>query len=443
MNFLCSSCGHESAKWYGKCPACGEWNTLNEFTPSKATSKTSLHLLKDAPTVSLKEVTVSADNIMKSGFPELDRVLGGGIVEGSVVLVGGEPGVGKSTLMLQVANSVSQNKNVLYISGEESARQLKLRAQRIKSDSENVYVCGETEVSSIVSKIGEVTPALAVIDSIQTLYSSALSGSAGAVSQIKECAAQLTRCAKETGVPIFLIGHVTKEGSIAGPRILEHMVDTVLYFEGENLNAYRVLRAVKNRFGSTNEISVFEMTGEGMKEVANFGSVFIAQREANVAGSAVYPAIEGTRPVMLEIQALVSKTAFNIPRRVTTGVDFNRTALVLAVLEKKIGLKLFDQDVYVSVVGGIKLSDPAADMAIAAAVVSAYNSKPTGETVIMGEIGLTGQLRAVSQPSRRLSESLRLGFEQAVLPKAGSTIPKDINAFEARNVWDGLNHLFH
>lgn len=441
--FLCSNCGYESAKWYGKCPSCGQWNTMSEYHEPKIAARGSVK--STAKTSRLEEVDLIEGELIKSGFPELDRVLGGGIVEGCVVLAGGEPGVGKSTLFLQVADNVAaEGRQVLYVSGEESLKQIRLRASRIGVKNREILLLNETEVNQVVKKIEELNPAVAVIDSIQTLYSASLTGAAGSLSQLKECAARLTAAAKSTGTAVFLIGHVTKEGAIAGPRVLEHMVDTVLYFEGENLNAYRVLRAVKNRFGSTNEISVFEMHANGMQEIENFGKLFIAERERDAAGSVVFCAMEGTRPVLIEIQALVSKTAFNIPRRMTSGADFNRVSLILAVLEKKAGLKLYDQDVYVNVTGGIRLNDPTADLAIALAIVSAYKNRPAGDLIVLGELGLTGQIRAVPQTERRLAESHRLGFSRAIVPKsnAGVKQPKDMRVSFARNIWEALNEAF-
>ncbi|MEZ4358422.1 MAG: DNA repair protein RadA [Eubacteriales bacterium] len=439
--YLCSECGYESAKWYGKCPSCGEWNTMSQFTPVKEQKR---GILTGASEKSIFEVSLDENSRIKTSFAELDRVLGGGIVLGGVVLIGGEPGVGKSTLLLQVAENVCANedKAVLYVSGEESVGQIKMRASRVGVKSKKLLVLNETEVSLIIQKIEELSPCLVVIDSIQTLYDSAINGAAGAVSQVKECAAKLTKIAKMSSIPIFLIGHVTKEGSIAGPRILEHMVDTVLYFEGENLNSYRVIRAVKNRFGSTNEISVFEMGINGISEVSNFGGLFIAEREINVPGSAVFCAMEGTRPVLMEIQALVSKTAFNIPRRMTSGVDFNRTSLILAVLEKKAGIKLYDQDVYVNVAGGIKLNDPSADLAIAAAIVSAYRNKALNDCVIAGEIGLTGQIRTVARADRRAEESKRFGFKKLILPKGNAFLNTDMDMVFVKNIWEALVAMF-
>lgn len=441
--YLCSACGYESAKWYGKCPSCGEWNSMAEFTEAKEQKHKTLN---SASEKSIGEVSLDENSRIKTSFTELDRVLGGGIVLGGVVLIGGEPGVGKSTLLLQVAENVCVNegKSVLYVSGEESVNQIKMRAVRTGIRAKELFVLNETEVSLIIQKIEQLSPGLVIIDSIQTLYDSTINGAAGSVSQIKECASKLTRTAKISSIPVFLIGHVTKEGSIAGPRILEHMVDTVLYFEGENLNSYRVIRAVKNRFGSTNEISVFEMGSGGISEVSNFGGLFITEREKNVSGSAVFCAMEGTRPVLMEIQALVSKTAFNIPRRMTSGVDFNRTSLILAVLEKKAGLKLFDQDVYVNVVGGIKLNDPSADLAIAAAIVSAYRNKSLNDCVLAGEIGPTGQVRTVVKADRRAEESERFGFKKLILPKGNASISalNDIDIIFVKNIWEALVAMF-
>jgi DNA repair protein RadA/Sms len=442
-HFVCSNCGYDSVKWYGKCPSCAEWNTLSEFAVEKAAKTTPARSVAKAEM--LPDIEVSTGLLTTTGLKELDRVLGGGIVEGCVVLAGGEPGIGKSTLFLQVLSYLANTGHkTLYISGEESKRQLKLRADRLGVQNSPVCLLAETEISAITDKIEEISPRFIVADSIQTLYDSSLSSSAGSVTQVKECAARLTAIAKKNDISVFLIGHVTKEGAIAGPRVLEHMVDTVLYFEGENSGAYKILRAVKNRFGSTNEIGVFEMTAAGIAEVPNFGGMFISEREESAAGSCVFCAMEGSRPLLIEIQALVSRTAFNIPKRMAAGADFNRTALIVAVLEKKTGLKLYDQDIYVNVAGGLKLTEPASDLAVAAAIVSAFRNKPLSGVAVFGEMGLTGEIRSVSQPERRLAECLRMGFTRAVIPKAsltGITVPEGMTVYGARNIWEALEKI--
>lgn len=441
--FVCSECGYQSAKWLGQCPACKEWNTLEEMmlaAPVKGTQ--SMPLGEQA--VLLKDVSMEDTARWSTGYFELDRVLGAGVVEGSVVLAGGEPGIGKSTLFLQVADSLARSgKRVLYISGEESLRQIRLRAQRLGINSD-MKLLAETEVNSCVSRIHENAPDFVVVDSIQTMYSSRLGPAAGSLSQIKECAALLTREAKTSGTAIFIIGHVTKEGAIAGPRVVEHMVDTVLYFEGERQGTFRILRAVKNRFGSTNEIGVFDMRDDGMHEVENPSGLLLGERAKEASGSCVYPAIEGTRPVLLELQALVSLTSFQMPRRMAAGLDFGRMALMVAVLEKRMGLKLYNQDVYLNVAGGMKLNQPAADLAMAASIVSSFRDAPISDAVAMGEVGLTGEVRAVGQIEKRLIESSKMGFKKAVIPKsnlAGLKIPDGIEVFGVRHVFDALELL--
>lgn len=441
--YVCSECGYQCAKWLGQCPACKEWNTLEEMmvaAPVKGIQSAPL----GEQAVLLKDVSMEDTARWSTGYLELDRVLGAGVVEGSVVLAGGEPGIGKSTLFLQVADSLARGgKRVLYISGEESLRQIRLRAQRlgIKSD---IKLLAETEVNSCVSRIHENAPDFVVVDSIQTMYSSRLGPAAGSLSQIKECAALLTREAKTSGTAIFIIGHVTKEGAIAGPRVVEHMVDTVLYFEGERQGTFRILRAVKNRFGSTNEIGVFDMRDDGMHEVENPSGLLLGERAKEASGSCVYPAIEGTRPVLLELQALVSLTSFQMPRRMAAGLDFGRMALMVAVLEKRMGLKLYNQDVYLNVAGGMKLNQPAADLAMAASIVSSFRDAPISDAVAMGEVGLTGEVRAVGQVEKRLMESSKMGFKKAVIPKsnlAGLKIPDGIEVFGVRHVFDALEIL--
>ncbi len=441
--FVCSACGYEYAKWLGQCPSCKEWNTFEEMAVSAPVKGVSVVPLGEQA-MRLKDVSMEDTARWSTGYGELDRVLGAGVVEGSVVLAGGEPGIGKSTLFLQVADSLARSgKRVLYISGEESLRQIRLRATRLGIESE-MKLLAETEVNSCITRIRENAPDFVVVDSIQTLYSSRLGPAAGSLSQIKECAALLTREAKTSGTAIFIIGHVTKEGAIAGPRVVEHMVDTVLYFEGERQGTFRILRAVKNRFGSTNEIGVFDMRDDGMHEVENPSGLLLGERAKDASGSCVYPAIEGTRPVLLEIQALVSLTSFQMPRRMAAGLDFGRMALMVAVLEKRMGLKLYNQDVYLNVAGGMKLNQPAADLAMAASIVSSFRDAPISDAVAMGEVGLTGEVRAVGQIEKRLIESSKMGFKKAVIPKsnlAGLKVPSGIEVFGVRHVFDALEIL--
>jgi DNA repair protein RadA/Sms len=441
--FICGECGYESAKWLGQCPSCRAWNTLEE-TQVLAPVKGAKSVPAGEAAVYLKDVSLEITDRWPTGFTELDRVLGSGIVEGSVVLAGGEPGIGKSTLLLQVADSLArQGRKVLYISGEESLRQVRLRAGRLGA-SGDILMLAETEITNCIQRMRETSPDFVVVDSIQSMYSARLTPSAGSVSQIKECASQFTREAKTSGAAVFIIGHVTKEGAIAGPRLLEHMVDTVLYFEGERQGTFRILRAVKNRFGSTNEIGVFDMREDGMKEVKNPSEVLLGERAKDASGSCVYPAMEGTRPMLLEIQALVSATSFQMPRRMGAGLDYNRMALIIAVLEKRIGLKLYNQDVYLNVAGGLRLTEPAADLAMAASIVSSFRDKPISDTVAMGEVGLTGEVRAVSQIEKRLLECAKMGFKNAVIPKTnlkGLSIPQGMSVHGAASVFDALEVL--
>lgn len=440
--FVCSECGYECAKWLGQCPACKAWNTLEE-TVLAAPEKRTIPAV-GAVAVYLKDVPAQDDARWPTGFGELDRVLGGGVVEGSVVLAGGEPGIGKSTLFMQVASTlVHAGKKVLYITGEESLRQVRLRAQRLKAHGE-IYLMAETDMLGAIERMRSLSPDFVVVDSIQSMVSGRLSTAAGSVSQIRECASLLTREAKTSGAAVFIIGHVTKEGAIAGPRVLEHMVDTVLYFEGERQGTFRILRAVKNRFGSTNEIGVFDMREDGMAEVENPSGLMLSERSAQASGSCVYPSIEGTRPVLLEMQALVSPTSLPVPRRMASGIDLNRLALMLAVLEKRIGFHVGGQDVYVNVVGGIRLSQPAADLATAAAIVSSLRDAAISDTVAMGEVGLTGEVRSVGQVEKRLNECAKMGFTRAVIPKAnepGLKIPQGIKVFGVRSVFEALEVL--
>ncbi len=413
--YLCQECGQQSARWLGRCPGCGSWNSLVEEPVNRPAAGAS-PLPGDLP-LPVTEVPVLEEERISTELGEMDRVLGGGLVPGSLVLLGGDPGIGKSTLLLQVSQLLSRRMQALYVSGEESARQVRLRADRLGELSPGLLLLSETDIDIIERHLREIGPPVAVVDSIQTMYKSDLGSAPGSVGQVRECAAQLMRLAKTTGITIFLVGHVTKEGVIAGPRVLEHMVDTVLYLEGDRRQFFRILRSVKNRFGSTNEIGIFEMSGSGLVEVANPSALFLIQRpQGGVPGSAVAAALEGTRPLLVEIQALVSPTGYGVPRRMTAGVDYNRVALISAVLEKRVGLNLGNHDIYVNAVGGVKLDEPAVDLAIACALTSSFRDIPVDNSMAFaGEIGLTGELRPVNGVEKRVKEAFKLGFNSFLL----------------------------
>jgi len=417
--FFCQNCGYESPKWVGKCPGCGEWNRFAE-EPTKTTDS------RVPPEYQLNEKpraidTVEADEKarLKTGLAEMDRVLGGGIVAGSAILVGGDPGIGKSTLLLQVLHRlVSGGRKVLYVTGEESASQIKLRADRIGASSKDLYVLVEVALENILKYIKEVGPAVVVIDSIQTVYCSLLTSAPGSVGQVREASERLIILSKKTGIPVFLVGHVTKDGSIAGPKVLEHMVDTVLYFEGDSGHSYRIIRGIKNRFGPTNEIGVFEMRDRGLVEVSNPSEYFLTERPEGMAGSVVVASIEGTRPILVEIQALVVSTSFGMPRRTAIGVDVNRVSLLVAVLDKIGGLHLGNHDIFLNVAGGVRLSEPATDLGVVAAIASSFLDRPIDpKTVVFGEVGLTGEVRGINQMEVRIREASRMGFKRCVLPR--------------------------
>ena len=419
--FSCQNCGYQSPKWLGRCPDCNKWNSFVEedFSAPSSKAKERTALYKDEP-VLLKDVVVKESDRLKTEILELDRVLGGGIVKGSVVLIGGDPGVGKSTISLQVSNQLTrQGHTILYVSGEESVAQTKLRAKRLGASGDgDLYIVNQTDLSLIMEYIRKIKPAVVVIDSIQVIFEPTISSSPGSVSQVRECSGMLTQLAKTTGTSIFIIGHVTKEGTIAGPRVLEHIVDTVLYFEGDRFSIYRILRAVKNRFGSTNEIGVFEMNSSGLAEVKNPSEIFLSERPKDVSGSVVTSVLEGSRPLLVEIQSLVSKSSFGYARRRAQGFDYNRLALLVAVLEKRIGLALEAEDIFVNVAGGIKIEDPAADLAVAVSVASAFRDQLVmPEAVVLGEIGLAGEVRSISQATLRINEAEKLGFKHCLLPK--------------------------
>ncbi|MFC4323867.1 DNA repair protein RadA [Litchfieldia salsa] len=445
--FTCQTCGYESAKWMGKCPGCSAWNTLVEEIEQKSPRRGAFNhtastiLSKPSPITSIE--TISEPRIYTKS-KEFDRVLGGGIVRGSLVLIGGDPGIGKSTLLLQVSSQLARENRVLYISGEESVKQTKLRSDRLGVTSDELFVLAETDLEHISQSISEVEPAFVVVDSIQTMYHSEINSAPGSVSQVRECTSELMRIAKTKGIAIFIVGHVTKEGSIAGPRILEHMVDTVLYFEGERHHTYRILRAVKNRFGSTNEMGIFEMKETGLEEVANPSEIFLEERSQGAAGSTVVASMEGTRPVLVEIQALISPTSFGNPRRMATGIDQNRVSLLMAVLEKRVGLLLQNQDAYLKVAGGVKLDEPAIDLAVAISIASSFRDKPTGATdVFVGEVGLTGEVRRVSRIEQRVQEAAKLGFQRVIIPErnlGGWSIPKGVNVVGVSDVRQALQY---
>ncbi|TLS35545.1 DNA repair protein RadA [Pseudalkalibacillus caeni] len=446
--FICQECGYESPKWMGKCPGCHQWNTLvEEFLPSDddrrrfVTSSDS----KGSRPESIQNVEKEIEPRINTRIQELNRVLGGGIVPGSLVLVGGDPGIGKSTLLLQTSSKLAEaGHKVLYISGEESVKQTKIRADRLDINAEKLYVLAETDLEYINKAIEDVSPDLVIIDSIQTVYRSEVTSAPGSVSQVRESTSQLMRVAKTKGIAIFIVGHVTKEGSIAGPRLLEHMVDAVLYFEGERHHTFRILRGVKNRFGSTNEIGVFEMKEKGLDEVLNPSEIFLEERSQGAAGSTVVASLEGTRTVLVEIQALISPTSFGNPRRMATGIDQNRVSLLMAVLEKRVGLLLQNQDAYLNVAGGVRVDEPAIDLAIAISIASSFRDQVTRPTDIMiGEIGLTGEVRRVSRIEQRILEAAKLGFERAIIPQkniGGWEVPKGIKVIGVETVSEALDY---
>lgn len=436
--FFCQNCGFESAKWMGQCPGCREWNTFVEEQVSTAALKkngTQGSTARQKPAV-LSEITMEKEDRISTGMQELDRVLGGGVVAGSLTLVGGDPGIGKSTLLLQICRNFSDaGAKVLYISGEESLKQIKMRAERIGSFNDNLLLLCETNLSLIEDTIRSRKPQIVIIDSIQTMYSEDVSAAPGSVSQVRESTALFLQLAKGLGVSIFIVGHVTKEGTVAGPRVLEHMVDTVLYFEGDRYASYRILRSVKNRFGSTNEIGVFEMREEGLAEVRNPSEYMLSGRPKDACGCVVACTVEGTRPLMVEMQALVCHSNFGIPRRQATGVDFNRVNLLMAVLEKRLGLQMSGCDAYVNLAGGIRIQEPAVDLGMVMAIVSSFKNRPVDEsTVVFGEVGLSGEVRAVSLAEQRLQEAVKLGFTTCVMPRANADMLKNTKSIKVIGV---------
>ena len=450
--YFCQECGYESSKWMGQCPGCRAWNTFVEEPIASKSSVKGISAVrkestyKDNHPVSLKEINSEEKERTSTGIGELDRVLGGGIVQGSLVLVGGDPGIGKSTLLLQICRyQANSGKKVVYVSGEESLKQIKMRAQRLGGFKENVFLLCETDINAAAEAVREAKPDMVVVDSVQTMYSEEITSAAGSVSQVREVTSVLMQLAKVEGIAVFLVGHVTKEGVVAGPKTLEHMVDTVLYFEGDRHAAYRILRGVKNRFGSTNEIGVFEMCNEGLREVENPSEYMLSGKPEGASGSVVACSMEGTRPILLEIQALVCHSNFGMPRRTAAGTDYNRVNLLMAVLEKRLGLSLSSCDAYVNIAGGIRMNEPAIDLGIVLAIVSSYKDVPIDEkTICFGEVGLSGEVRAVSMTAQRVQEAEKLGFTTCILPevcKAGLKKNPNINVVGVSNVQDAIRYI--
>ena len=449
--FACQNCGHQSRKWLGKCPECGEWNSLveeRERTAKKGLTRSGFKL-RDVTAIAYSEIESQDETRISSGVTEFDRVLGGGLVPGTLVLIGGDPGIGKSTLMLQVADRLSSNgagNAVLYVSGEESERQIKLRGERLRIEAKNLFLLPETNLENIFHEVERLNPTAIVVDSIQTVFSAMIESAPGSVSQVREAAHQFLLLAKNRTIPVFLIGHITKDGSIAGPKALEHIVDTVLYFEGERHHNHRIVRAVKNRFGAANEIGVFEMTGAGLVPVANPSQMFLQERPHNVAGSVVTACMEGTRPLLVEIQALVSETKYGTGRRMTQGVDQNRVALLMALLEKRLGLQMLGDDVFVNIAGGLEVDEPAVDLGVVAAITSSFKNIPIdAHTTVFGEVGLTGEVRGTTQAAVRAREAQALGFKKIVMPgsnKSGLERLLGVDVVGVKSVEEALAELF-
>jgi DNA repair protein RadA/Sms len=443
--YVCQSCGYQAVKWMGRCPDCGEWNSMvEELVKSERKGKTSSAMSQPQ---TIDAISLAPEMRLKTGMVEFDRTLGGGVVPGSLVLIGGDPGIGKSTLILQVLDRLSQQScRALYLSGEESPQQIKLRAERLSVHSENLYIMTGTCIEDFFEKLAPIKPDLVAVDSIQTVYTNDMTSAPGSVGQIREVAARLMTFAKQSGVPIFLIGHVTKEGAIAGPKVLEHLVDTVLYFEGDKGHVFRILRSVKNRFGPTNEIGVFEMKDTGLAEVDNPSRIFLEERPQDVPGSVVIPCLEGTRPVLVEIQALVGPSPLGMPRRTAIGVDHNRISLLVAVLGKRIGMELGDQDIFVNVAGGLKVDEPAADLGIVSAMMSSFLNRPVDRNlVVFGEVGLAGEIRGVSQPDLRIREAKKLGFSRCLLSRnnfEGANSPGDMELGGVESIQELYELLF-
>ena len=447
--YVCQSCGTQSPRWMGKCPDCGAWNTMVEEQVEKSRDIGSARRQGGSEPLLLNEIQARDEDRFVTKIGELDRVLGGGIVPGSVVLIGGDPGIGKSTLVLQMLRQVSELRGkALYVTGEESPAQIKMRAQRLGVKAEHLYVLAETSLDEIIRAADGLEPQVLVVDSVQTVFTSELPSAPGSVGQVREVSGRLMLHAKKTGMPTFLIGHVTKDGAIAGPRVLEHIVDTVLYFEGDKGHSFRILRAVKNRFGSTNEIGVFEMKESGLAEVANPSEIFLAERPADATGSVVVSSLEGSRPILAELQALVAPSKLTMPRRTCIGVDYNRVSLLLAVLEKRVGMQLMGMDVFVNIVGGLKIDEPAVDLGIIAAVASSFRERPiAAQTVVMGEVGLAGEVRAISQAEARIKDAAKLGFKRCVLPalnveKMDKASKNKMELLGVRSVDEAMERLF-
>jgi len=438
--FVCQSCGHQTPKWLGRCPDCGQWNSfVEELTQQGTKGLPSFAMGQPQP---IDSISLDPELRLKTGLPEFDRTLGGGVVPGSMVLIGGDPGIGKSTLLLQVVARLSKEGfRALYLSGEESPQQIKIRAERLSIRAENLFLLTGTCIEHLFERMDELQPNLLVVDSIQTVYTEALPSAPGSVGQVREVSTRLLNWAKKTGIPTFLIGHVTKDGAIAGPKVLEHLVDTVLYFEGDNSHAFRILRAVKNRYGSTNEIGVFEMKDSGLEEVGNPSRIFLEERPEAASGSVVIPCLEGTRPLLLEIQALVGPSPFGMPRRTAIGVDHNRISLLVAVLGKRMGIEMGDQDIFVNVAGGMRVDEPAADLGLVSAMISSFLDRPVDKNlVVFGEVGLAGEIRAVSQPEVRIKEAKKLGFSRCLLPKGNVEACSRVEGVELVAV-DGVRNL--
>ena len=442
--FFCTECGNETPKWQGRCPSCGQWNTMQEHIEKpNPVGRGAVSPVGSSRTAQrLSEVDSVTELRFSSGMGELDRVLGGGAVAGSLVLVGGAPGIGKSTLLLQICNSLCAGRKVLYISGEESEKQLKLRAQRIGVMPDDLFILSETRLSDILASVAQLEPDILIVDSIQTLYNEENESTPGSVSQVKDCTMSMMQLSKSQGITVFVVGHINKDGAIAGPKVLEHMVDCVLYFEGDQNSSYRLLRAAKNRFGSTNEIGVFEMADNGLIEVPNPSQMLLDGRPEGASGTCVACVMEGTRPVLAEVQALVTKTSFNVPRRTSDGFDFNRGALLLAVAEKRTGMKLSVFDAYINVIGGLRLDEPGADLPVVLAVASSYRDRPIPDDLVaIGEVGLTGEIRSVSHMNQRLAEVARLGFKKCIIPAKTSEkleIPRELEVYRTKSLWEAI-----
>ncbi len=447
--YICRECGYQSPKWLGKCSACGEWNTMDETLIKEESKKTASasrpSVVGNRPVSRLNQVKTDLEVRTSTGLSELDRVLGGGLVKGSLVLVGGDPGIGKSTLLLQICQNLAATKKILYVSGEESERQIKLRAERLGVDSDNVYLISETDVASILECINQVQPEVVIIDSIQTMNCEEISSASGSVPQVRESTNAFMKLAKQQDISMFIVGHVTKDGALAGPRVLEHMVDCVLYFEGDRQMSFRILRAVKNRFGSTNEIGVFEMANAGLIEVENPSAMLLEGRSENNSGSSIICTMEGSRGVLAEIQALVTPTGFGNPRRMSSGVDLNRVILMIAVLEKRARVNLSNYDVYINVAGGLRLDETAVDLGLCAAIATGKKDiQIPNDLIFIGEVGLSGELRSISQLEKRINEAAKMGFKTAIVPKQsmrGLSVPKDFNVVGVKTVSEALSYI--